>query len=209
MKTKRDKPTKKTIPQIYIYGEGETEENYFTSVKQDFNNVNVKPELPKKSGYKKSFSDIEILLKELKSDLPVKIYCLIDMDAIIHDNKKVDYNAQKEKLLKHKNAKGLLEIIESHPCIEFWFLLHFEKISRYFNHCDDVETFLKNHPILSNYCKESRYTKDIYTKLKALLCDAIKNGKWNSSLNVEIKSYSEIWKIFEYLNNLNQYADSK
>ncbi len=204
MNTKRNKASKKPIPQIYIYGEGETEENYFKSVNQDFKNVHIKPELPKKSGYKKSFSDIKNLLKELKSDLPTKIYCLIDMDAIIHDKNKADYIAQKQKLLKHKNAKGLLEIIESHPCIEFWFLLHFGKISKEFNLCDDVIKQLKKKKLFEDYCKECRYTKEIYTKLKDLLKDAIENGKWNSSLNSDTKSYSEIWKIFEYLNNNNQ-----
>ncbi|MBP9134766.1 MAG: RloB domain-containing protein [Saprospiraceae bacterium] len=42
-------------------------------------------------------------------------------------------------------------VIVNNPCLEFWFLLHFEKTSKYFNTCSSAETQLKKY--LPNYEK--------------------------------------------------------
>ena len=68
-------------------------------------------------------------------------------------------------------------VVVNNPCLEFWFLLHFEKTSKYFNTCSSAEAELKKH--LKNYEKTQKFfTKqndDIYLKLKPNLKTGLTN----------------------------------
>jgi hypothetical protein len=69
-------------------------------------------------------------------------------------------------------------VVVNNPCLEFWFLLHFEKTSKYFDTCSVAEIQLKKY--LKNYEKTQKFfTKqndDIYSKLKPNFQTAIKNS---------------------------------
>src|SRR5690606_38513140 len=69
-------------------------------------------------------------------------------------------------------------VIVNNPCIEFWFLLHFEKTSKYYDTCSGAEAQLKKH--LKNYEKTQKFfTKqnaDIYLTLRPFLKPAIQNS---------------------------------
>ena len=69
-------------------------------------------------------------------------------------------------------------MIVNNPCLEFWFLLHFKKTSKYYDTCAEAKTELKKY--LKNYEKTRKFfTKqgdDIYLKLKPRLKIAVENS---------------------------------
>ncbi|MGQ1890361.1 RloB domain-containing protein [Thermophagus sp. OGC60D27] len=103
---------------------------------------------------------------------------------------------QKTIKKKYKNVV----VITNNPCLEFWFLLHFQRTSRVFGTCTRVENQLKSH--LKGYEKTQKYyTKqdnDIYTKLKPYLKKAIDNacslGHFDS--DEPYKALSEMYLFF-------------
>lgn len=48
-------------------------------------------------------------------------------------------------------------VIVNNPCLEYWFLLHFENSGRTYKNCGDVTTKLKRY--LPGYDKSARYFK--------------------------------------------------
>lgn len=78
-------------------------------------------------------------------------------------------------------------VIVNNPCLEYWFLLHFENLGRTYKNCGDVTTKLKRY--LPGYDKSARYFKkkdnDIYIRLKPYLRTAINNAKALGSFEKE------------------------
>ena len=107
--------------------------------------IELKP-LITKTGFNNIFNKIEQQLAE-PSDTNYKyIFYVLDLDAVFKDHKENEYNVRKKKVESLKQAKGKLAIIESRPCIEFWFLLHCapNKIDRLYTCCYDVVVELCN-----------------------------------------------------------------
>jgi len=166
---------------VAIVGEGITEWHYFNDLKQtEKYSFQVKPELPK-------HSDVDAILKkaiELREKGYDKILCLFDMDRILSDQ------TEKEKYLKYRQKyhnkksknKGNIVFYNTMPCIEFWFLLHFNPYStRIFQNYESIKPYLLKY--LTGYDKSDEYFKKfkIYQTL-------IKNG----SLNLAIESASKL-----------------
>ena len=103
----------------------------------------------------------------------------------------------KEELhLKYKNVKVLV----NNPCLEYWFLLHYEKTSRFFDSCTRAQTELKKY--LKDYEKTKKYfTKeddDIYRKLKPYLKNAVENAQNLGAFDwrEQNKAISEMYFLF-------------
>ncbi|WP_394801476.1 RloB domain-containing protein [Belliella filtrata] len=98
---------------------------------------------------------------------------------------------------KHENVI----VIINNPCLEFWFLLHFENSSKFFDTCAKAETKLKQY--LKDYEKTQKYfTKqdsDIYLKLKPYLQDAITNSQKLGQFdqNDPYKALCEMYLLFQ------------
>lgn len=84
---------------------------------------------------------------------------------------------------KYENVITIL----NNPCLEFWFLLHFEQTTKYFSKCSDAEKQLKKQ--LIDYEKTQKYfTKqdnDIYLKLKSKLSVALTNAQRTKRKNLD------------------------
>lgn len=78
-------------------------------------------------------------------------------------------------------------VIVNNPCLEFWFLLHFEKTSKDFNTCSSTETQLIKY--MPNYEKTQKFfTKqndDIYLKLKPNLKTGLTNSIALGNFDIE------------------------
>ena len=103
---------------IAIIGEGETEWFYFESLR-----VACRYPFKLTPGFPQH-ADIEHILKLAKVKLVEHydyIVCLIDMDRLY------EKPAEMQKYQSFKNRKENRDImfIETSPCTEFWFLLHF------------------------------------------------------------------------------------
>jgi hypothetical protein len=171
----------KTRPTFALVVDGECEIWYLQMLKRVERSlvVNISPELPQK----KSISDQFEVVKQLSEDY-TKVFWVVDLDTIISQSnqakgktpKQYFIEARQQILRSYKNVK----IIVNNPCLEFWFLLHFEVTSKYFDNCAKAAQQLKKN--LGDYEKTEKFFikdkgNDIYSKLKPQLSFALANSK--------------------------------
>jgi len=182
MARRKEKISKSGKPSFAIVVDGETEVWYFLMLKRNEPSlqINIKPKIPQKKKLSEQYKEV----CELAEDY-TKVIWIIDLDNPIKESRET----KKGNKTPIQELKEYLQIIEekydnvitilNNPCLEYWFLLHFELTTRYFTKCSDAEKQLKKH--LSGYEKTPKYfTKqdnDIYLKLKSNLPTAIKNSQ--------------------------------
>ena len=107
---------------IAIIGEGETEWFYFDSLRIACRYpFKVAPDFPQ-------HSDINHVLKLVESYLNKQydfIVCLFDMDRLFQFPSEMQLFQRAKKEYSKKKYAGKVMFIETNPCTEFWFLLHF------------------------------------------------------------------------------------
>lgn len=203
MRTKRQIPFKGK-PRFAIVIDGETEFWYLQMIKRNERQikVDIKPEIPQK----KKLSDQYLKVLELSESYD-KVYWVVDLDVILSESllakkgntKSIDSFIQYKGVIENKH-KNVIVVINQ-PCLEFWFLIHFELTAQQFSNCEEAGKKLKKH--LTDYAKTEKYfTKqdnDIYLKLKPFLKTAISNSKKSPSFDKEnlSKGVSEMFKFFE------------
>jgi hypothetical protein len=189
-----------------IIVDGETEVWYFQMMKRHETFpylVDIKPELPKKKKLSEQY-------KVVKNNAKVydKVFWLIDFDTIIKEEKEFKGNGERPlQELKHYIKAFLdnkrVKILINTPCLEFWYLLHFEETGRYFSQCKNATKSLKAY--IPDYQKSQKYytqsNNDIYKKLKPFQQTAIINaeklGKF--TLDNPKTAKAEIHQIFQLL----------
>ena len=163
---------------VAVIGEGITEWHYFNDLKQiEKYSFQLKPELPK-------HSDVNAVVNkalELRENGYDKILCLFDLDRIISNRiEKAKYLKFKKKYHHSKSKrKGNIIFYDTMPCIEYWFLLHFEQYStKIYPSYESLKTVLSKY--LNDYDKSDKYFKKvkIYQTLikKGSLTLAIENA---------------------------------
>ncbi len=164
--------------------------------------LNIKPEIPTKKSIEEQFK----LVADLSKREYLKVFWIVDLDAIIKETREA-VKGKKTPLKSFVDYCKILEkdfknvvIITNNPCLEYWFLLHFEKTSKLFDTCSKAESRLKNY--LEDYEKTQKYfTKqdnDIYLKLKPYLTEAIGNAKSLGQFDFEdpMKAICEMHLLF-------------
>ena len=190
---------------IAIIGEGETEWFYFEPLRIARRYpFKLSPGFPQ-------HADIEHILKLAKAKLAEHydyVVCLIDMDRLY------EKPAEMQKYQSFKNRKENRDIIfiETSPCTEFWFLLHFlpDNTVRRFQNYDQLIPELKKY--MPGYEKTKHYF--IRTKLYDYLVangsleraklNAEKLSQMSKTLPEDRIAYSEIYKVVKLLDDLNQ-----
>ena len=195
---------RKPLPVYALVGDGYSEKIYFDELKtiEQLRNVQIKPDLPSRSGKGGSFMRVMQKAKELYTEGYDKVFCLIDFDAVIHENKTEEYKTEKGKLEK----KGVI-VLECNPCFEFWYLLHLQKTAKSFMNCESVVAHIKNTTELKDYSKEQSYQKLIYQKLRSKMPDAIENAsvlEQNRSLMGLNYPRAEVFKAIKELLSKNK-----
>lgn len=188
--------------------DGDTEVWYLQMLKRNERelNINIEPKLPSKKSIPEQFK----MVKDLAADY-TKVFWIVDYDVIVKETReaKKGVETSEQLFIKLKERAEKLDnviVIVNNPCIEFWFLLHFEKTSKLYTDCNSAEKQLKKH--LTDYEKTRKYfTKqdnDIYLKLKNKLSDAkvnsknLKFDKYNTSKAIcEMNSLFKIQEIQE------------
>lgn len=141
---------------IKIYGEGLTEWFYFESLRTNSRfRFTMEPEIPKnsRSSYKQNLKLIDTELKKKPQERADAIFLVIDTDVMAKDRKQyAEYLLKKERYKKFG-----VTFIESHPCIELWFLYHLaDKFAR-----TSYDTYEALRPeiekVLPRYEKTRRY----------------------------------------------------
>ena len=193
---REERKQRKTKPSILIAAEGKhlTEYNYFMGFndyksKYNINFVSGNETDPKslvenlrkrwnKDGYSEEFKDI--------------MFLIIDLDN----------NKEKAVLLKELiNKNPDIFFIISNPCIETWFLFHFEENPKRLGSSKEVIRELKKY--LKDYDKSRNYNKILYKNTSV----AIKNSENKERLqnvnydwpDVECNPRSDIHKIVKII----------
>lgn len=102
---------------IAIIGEGETEWFYFDSLRIACRYpFKVAPDFPQ-------HSDIPHMAKLAESYVKCEtdyVICLVDMDRLLQNPKEMETYSK----IRKKSSRKIMWV-ETNPCTEFWFLLHF------------------------------------------------------------------------------------
>ena len=173
---------------IAIIGEGETEWFYFDSLRVACRYpFKVAPDFPQ-------HSDINHMLKLVESYLNKQydfIVCLFDMDRLYQYPSEMQlYQRAKNEYSKKKYA-GKVMFVETNPCTEFWFLLHFLPNVV----CRRYESYEQLLPELQKYMAG-------YEKTKRAMANSEKLCQLCQESPEDLKAYSEIHKVVKLLNNL-------
>lgn len=193
--------TRKSVPTYAIVGDGYSEKIYFEQLREaeQLKNIHIKPDLPNRSGKGAPFMRVMDKAVELYEEGYEKVYCIIDVDTIVQQQKLDYYLIQKNRLEK----KGII-ILECNPCFEMWYLLHFKKTAKLFSNCDAVAVDIKRDTELKDYSKEQNYyhRKNLYKVLRPKLKNAIENALFLEKNREEVSPYfprAEVFKIFKDL----------
>ena len=200
----RTNPHKKVAKPTYsIIVDGETEIWYFQLLKQhEHLSVDIKPELPKKKSLFDQFNTVVDNARHYD-----KVFWVLDFDVVIKEDNDIKKGQKlrtqefKEYLAKLEKLDNV-EVFINNPCLEFWYLLHFEVSGKFFSRCEDAEKGVKKY--LPDYVKSEKYYKktnnDLYTKLKPFQLKAIQNaqklGHFDSD-NLQ-SAKAEMFKVFSF-----------
>ena len=136
---------------IAIIGEGETEWWYFETLRIACRyKFKVAPDFPQHSDIFHMAKQAEDYVKR-ETDYVV---CLVDMDRLL----RLPAEMATYQQLK-KNSSHNVIWIETSPCTEFWFLLHFlpQLSTKHYETCEDVLPDLQRY--MPGYEKTARYFK--------------------------------------------------
>jgi hypothetical protein len=202
-KHRKTRVAKKTYS---IIVDGQTEMWYFQMMKQyeQLATVDIKPELPKKKKLVELFETVKA-----NSYLGYeKVIWLVDFDTLVKEEKERKKGSPSvikefETYVKKLKSYDNVVVLVNNPCLEFWYLLHFEATGKYYPQCEGAEKSLKNS--LPNYEKTERYYKkvnqDIYTQLKSNQAQAKQNGKrlGNFDFSAPLSAKAEVFEILNVL----------
>lgn len=170
-RAKKNKPVKNNL---LLVVEGTTEKIYFERLKglERYATLRIKPDLPKHSNLQ---SLLEYAKKEQKSGAYDYVWLVFDRDILLTQNlpkTTLDLINNPEKL----KSQGI-DIADSMPCFEIWFLLHYCLPKQTYQNQDKLIQELCKH--IPNYCKKQEWLdkNDIYAMLKDKINNALENSK--------------------------------
>ena len=186
---------------IAIIGEGLTEYRYVDDLRTtERYRFSLVPGIPKHP----DIDDIVNLAKERVNEGYDYVLCLIDMDVIEGNHDKLAHYHS----LKKDNPKIIF--VESSPCTEYWFLMHFMPgpSSKEYADYNAVAQELKKH--IPDYDKtEAFFNKThIYRELKERgdLAQAIELSRELDKLHTTepevYKSYTQMYKLFDIIREI-------
>lgn len=200
---------------VKIYCEGFTEWYYFEWLRTNNRfKFSMEPDIPKnsRSSYKQNLKLIDKELRKKPQERADAIFLVIDTDTLIKN--KAQYAIYQEAKEKYKK-QGVI-FIESHPCIEIWFLYHLlNKFAR-----TNFETYEALRPaiesVLPKYEKTARYYqknsafRDCILKNQAnrekAIDFSIKACKYEP-IEDEITNYTEVFKAIHFFRLLQKFAE--
>lgn len=196
---------RKATPTLAIVADGKDEIWYLQMLKRNEPKirVNIKPEIPNRKSLEEQYK----LVCDLSKREFTKVFWLVDLDSLIKETKESPKGKQSPLKsfgeYRAKLAKKFpnVVVIVNNPCLEFWFLLHYDPTPKYFDNCSGAERELKKY--LTNYEKsEEFFTKqnnDIYLKLKLKLKEALRNSAALGNFDIQNpeKAMSEMELLFQ------------
>ena len=160
MRIKKKIPIK-IKPRFAVVVDGKTEFWYLQMLKRNEKNikVDIKPEIPQKKILSKQYAQVLELSKDYD-----QVFWILDFDVILSESAIIKGNQQKpiDLFLEYNNIIETkfenITIIINQPCLEFWFLLHFEHTGAEFSNCESAIKKLKKH--LKDYEKQKSISRN-------------------------------------------------
>lgn len=194
---------------IAIIGEGETEWFYIDSLRVTCRYpFKIAPDMPQ-------HSDIPHMAKMAEQYVDKDydlVICLVDMDRLF---------ANKKELAKYVHIKDTcsknIMWIETNPCTEFWFLLHFmpELSVRHYRTYDEVLVELRKY--MPGYEKTTRYLRKVklyeFLRTNGDIDQAMKYADQLSTLSEsapeDMIAYSQVHRVLTLLHQWSESGDDK
>ena len=186
----------KKVILVAFEGKNKTENNYFSNYRLRDKDYIIKLVPGNETDPINLVNKTIIKVKELGLNLEEndRAYCIFDTDL---DERKNMQIIKARKLAK----KYHIIMITSNPCIELWFLLHFEYTTAWLSNNDVINKLKKYYP---------KYEKNIniFPEIKDKVFEAIKNAKKLESFQldnnkiigiVDANPSTEMYKIVEEL----------
>ncbi len=211
---------------LAIIADGKDERWYLDKVKEHYKcdrlkAIKINPTLPQK----KKVKDLFELAKEKVAAEYSKVILLVDMDCIVSDPDEFErfkilyerylmivdddvFNAFPDKQKKEEGWMRKVTVVVNNPCLEYWFLLHFKKTTKYYGRYEpELKADLRKCRGLEKYEKAEDYyknTPDIYNRLEKY--GSLEAARLNS-LPFELgkakeRGCSEMGQLFDYFDNL-------
>lgn len=188
---------------IAIIGEGETEWFYFDSLRIARRYpFKVAPDFPRHS----DIQHIAKLADEYVRQQYDHVVCLVDMDRILALPTEL---ATYQKLKRKSNARVMW--VETNPCTEFWFLLHFlpQLSVKHYQTYDDLLPELRRY--MPGYEKSVRYFRKInlyrylttYGDIDRAMVNSEKLAKMKEKSPEDIIAYCQVHRVLELLSTIN------
>ena len=195
-------------PTFAVVVDDKTEMWYLKMLQQNERDlrITIKPEIPKHKNIGEQY-ELVCALSDEENEYD-KVFWVVDFDVIMKETRETAGNKKSplhlfieyRSMVMRKSSRVV--VIVNNPCIEFWFLLHFEQTSKYFT-ADEAERELKKY--MSCYEKTEKYFKkannDIYQNLQPHLTDAIRHSLALGGFSDEApkKAMSEMELLFQSL----------
>lgn len=215
----RELKQKKGHSAIAIIVDGQDEKWYVNKVKNHYpcdalKQIRVRPELPERKKVQELF---DFAKSKLEKEYTF-VVLIIDLDEPLKDTK--EFNKFKELYTKYIAAKnntlvgrqktnygwmGKLLLIVNNPCLEYWYLLHYCKTTKFFSDFATLCPVLRKIPDLAQYEKCEKYYNNhpnIYLRLNNRLDNARNNANPFDLKNCTIQGCSEMNRMFDYFDKL-------
>ncbi|BDD13060.1 hypothetical protein FUAX_54920 (plasmid) [Fulvitalea axinellae] len=185
-KGRKTRPVRQGLKTASVVGDGFTEKIYFDKLKdyEKPKGLSVVPELPTKGkgGWDRVLSKGEAELFDKERDY---VYCVVDLDVVRKDRAWDKYRGRiadiRDRISRAKAAGdtvGEFHVLECMPCIERWFLLHYEYSTKAFEDGEACEKELRKY--VRDYEKSQSYLENVgggvYARLKPAQQDGFRNG---------------------------------
>ena len=145
----------------------------------------IKPQILQKKNIDQQYK----LVTELSEEEYDKVFWIVDLDVLLKEEREKKSNPSSlRKFLEYwgkLSKQKKIVVIVNNPCLEYWFLLHFQKTNKVFTACTNAEKEVSQH--LKGYEKTEKFFKkdnDIYKQLKPRLQTAINNATALGSFEV-------------------------
>lgn len=122
------------VPTFSFVVDGKTELWYLQMLKRNERNIrlSIKPEIPNRKSIEEQYK----LVVDLSKREYLKVFWIVDLDTIIKESRETQ-DGKRSPLQTFIYYRGIIKrdfknviVITNNPCLEYWFLLHFEKTAK-------------------------------------------------------------------------------
>ena len=181
---------------IAVEGKNKTEKIYFDNFDDGKKNYSITIARGNDTDPMKLVRNLEKEMRKREISLKNgdKVFCVFDVDIDYKKNKVIEE-------AKEFASKNGIQIITSTPCIELWFLLHYDYTTAPLTNNEVMKRLKKYYP---KYEKNINIYMDINSKTSKAIENAKKLEIYQKENNriigtVEANPNTEIYKIVEYL----------